>query len=47
MFVIKAFTPQPLSRVLFSAPLMPLVNAVDKLALGRHASNMYLVCARK
>ena len=47
LFVIKAFTPPPLDRWLFSAPVMPLVNAVDKLSLGRHATNSFLVFARK
>jgi SAM-dependent methyltransferase len=47
VFVVRAFTPPPLSKLLFSAPLMPLVNALDKLSLGRHATNMFLVFARK
>lgn len=47
LFVLKAFTPSPLARVLFSAPFMPIVNRLDKLTLGRHATNMFLVFARK
>jgi hypothetical protein len=46
-FVAKAFIPLTLSRLLFSTPLMPLVNALDKLSLGRHATNMFLVLAKK
>jgi SAM-dependent methyltransferase len=47
VFVVKAFTPPALARILFSAPLMPLANAIDKLTLKRHACNMFLVFARK
>ena len=47
VFVVKAFTPPLLARVLFSAPLMPIANALDKLTLKRHACNMFLVFARK
>ncbi len=47
LFVMKAFTPPLLHRFFFSRPLMPLVNVLDKLSLGRHATHMFLVFARK
>ncbi len=47
VFVVKSFTPPPLNRLLFSAPFMPIWNRLDKLTLGRHAANMFLVFARK
>lgn len=47
VFVVKAFLPPPLNRWLFAAPFMPFANALDRLTLGRHATNMLLVLARK
>jgi SAM-dependent methyltransferase len=47
VFVLRAFTPPWLARFLFAAPLMPLANAVDRLSLGRHATNELMVLAKK
>jgi SAM-dependent methyltransferase len=47
IFVLKAFLPPAINRLLFAAPLMPAMNALDRIALRRHATNMFLVLARK
>jgi len=47
VFVLKAFLPPAMNRWLFAAPFMPAANALDRLALRRHATNMFLVLARK
>jgi SAM-dependent methyltransferase len=47
VFVLKAFLPPVVNRWLFAAPLMPLANRLDRASLRRHATNMFLVLARK
>jgi SAM-dependent methyltransferase len=47
VFVLRAFTPPWLARLLFAAPLMPLANAVDRLSLRRYATNELMVLAKK
>ena len=46
-FVLRAFTPAPINRLLFSRPLMPLANALDRMSLRRQATNMFMVLAKK
>ena len=46
-FVLRAFLPSSVNRVLYSTPLMPLVNALDRISLKRHATNSFMVLARK
>ena len=47
LFVLKAFLPSQLNRWLFAPPFMPLANSLDRFSLRRHATNMFLVLARK
>ena len=44
-FVLRAFLPSSVNRDLYSTPLMPLVNALDRISLKRHATNSFMVLA--
>ena len=47
VFVFRAFAPAFINRILFSRPLMPLANALDRLSLRRFATSGFMVLAEK
>ena len=46
-FVLRAFAPALINRLLFSRLLMPIANALDRMSLRRLATNTFMVLAKK